>query len=292
MTQAHSFKPTTTTAPIAVLTVAMCSIQLGAVFAKQLFPAVGAVGATALRLGVASLMLTAAWRPWRMRPSWPEVRSLVVYGMAMGWMNFFFYSSIERIPLGIAVAVEFTGPLAVAAVASRRAVDFGWIAIAAWGLVAMLPRGSGPIAMSGVGFALAAGLCWALYIVFGQKAGNVHGGSTAAFGTLAGALLFVPLGFAHAGAGLLSPALLPCAAAVGLLSSALPYSLEMFALTRLPARTFGILMSVQPALGALSGAVFLGERLSALQWTGIASVMLASVGSASSVRRALPPLAD
>jgi len=271
--------------------VAMASIQLGAVLAKGLFAQVGASGAAALRLALASLILLAVWRPWRVRPTARELRSIVIYGLAMGWMNFFFYLSLSRIPLGIAVALEFTGPLAVAMAASHRAVDFLWIALAALGLLALLPLGieSAPLPPLGIAFALAAGFCWALYIVFGRKAGAALGGRTAALGTVVGAAAIVPIGVAHAGAALAAPAILPAACAVAVLSSALPYSLEMYALTRLPTRTFGVLMSLQPALGALSGLCFLGESLTAVQWAAIASIMLGSGGSAATRRPSWPP---
>lgn len=279
--------------PVGALFVAMSSIQIGAAIVKDLFPVIGAAGATALRLALASCMLLVAWRPWRMRPTAREVRSIVIYGLAMGWMNLFFYLSLERIPLGIAVALEFAGPLTVAMAASHRPADFLWIALAAAGLLALLPLGIGskPLSASGTGYALAAGLCWAIYIVFGQKAGAVHGGRTAALGTLVGALVIVPIGIVHAGAAMFSPVLLPAGCAVALLSSALPYSLEMYALPRLPTRTFGVLMSLSPALGALSGLCFLAERLSAIQWAAIGSIMLASGGSAATSRPP-PPLPD
>jgi inner membrane transporter RhtA len=285
------FNPHSIALPVGALIVAMASGQLGAVLVKGLFPLIGAAGATALRLALASCMLLAVWRPWRMRPTAREVRSIVIYGLAMGWMNLFFYLSLNRIPLGIAVALEFTGPLAVAMAASHRAVDFLWVALAAAGLLALLPLGieSRPLAPAGIGFALAAGVCWALYILFGQRAGAVHGGGSAALGTLVGAVVIVPIGIAHAGAALFSPALMPAACAVALLSSAVPYSLEMYALTRLPTRTFGVLMSLSPALGALSGLCFLAERLTAIQWAAIASIMLASGGTAATSRpRPLP----
>jgi inner membrane transporter RhtA len=207
-------------------------------------------------------------------------------------MNLFFYSSLDRIPLGIAVALEFTGPLAVAMAASRRPIDFVWIVLAAFGLIAILPMGTGSQRLDpvGIGYALAAGVCWAIYIVFGQKAGNAHGGQTTAIGTVVGAIVIVPFGIAHAGAALLSPALLPAAITVALLSTALPYSLEMYALTRLPTRTFGVLMSGDPALGALSGLIFLGEKLSIVQWVAIASIMLASAGSAQTSRGGPQPV--
>ncbi|MEA3151550.1 MAG: inner rane transporter RhtA [Gammaproteobacteria bacterium] len=269
----------------------MASLQIGAAASKQLFPLVGASGATALRLAFGAFVLLAVWRPWRLRPSKREARTIVIYGFAMGWMNFFFYSSLARIPLGIAVALEFTGPLAVAMATSRRPIDFVWIALAAVGLIALLPLKHGAASLSGAGisFALAAGVCWGLYIVFGQKAGNAHGGPTTALGTLAGAMVIVPIGIGHAGMALLSPAVLPVAFGVALLSTALPYSLEMFALTRLPTRTFGVLMSIEPALGALSGLAFLGETLSAIQWAAIACIMIASAGSAATNRAGPTP---
>jgi inner membrane transporter RhtA len=279
--------------PLAALLVAMVSVQTGAALVKGLFPRVGVAGATTLRLALASLMLLAVWRPWRRLPKARETRSLLIYGVAMGVMNLCFYSALARIPLGIAVALEFSGPLAVAMAASHRAVDFAWVGLAALGLVALLPLGLAhePLSPAGIAFALAAGACWALYIVFGQKAGSLHGGMTAALGTVIGAIVITPFGLAQAGAALLDPRILPAACGVALLSSALPYSLEMFALTRLPTRTFGVLMSGEPALGALSGWCFLDERLSLVQWAAVASIMLASAGSAITSRRAAPPTA-
>jgi len=277
-----------------MLAIAMVSVQSGAALVKGLFPIAGVAGATTLRLVLASLMLALVWRPWRLRCKRQERRAILIYGASMGLMNFLFYSSLERIPLGIAVAVEFTGPLGVAIAASRRPVDFLWIALAATGIVALLPLGSDSrmLSVTGLCYALGAGICWALYIVFGQRAGAAHGGATAALGTAVGAALITPFGLAQAGPALLSPGLLPAACGVALLSSALPYSLEMYALTRLPTRTFGVLMSAEPALGALSGFGFLGERLSALQWAAIASIMIASGGSAATSGPSLPPLKD
>ncbi|MGO9931141.1 MAG: EamA family transporter [Steroidobacteraceae bacterium] len=262
---------------------AMVSFQLGAVLAKGLFPAVGAVGAAALRLAIAAAILFAAWRPWRLRVNWREARTIVIYGVAMGWMNFFFYQALRSIPLGIAMALEFTGPLGVALAASRRPIDYLWVLMAVIGVLVLLPLGFGsqPLPPAGIAWALAAGACWALYIIFGRKAGAAHGGRTTAWGTLIGALFIVPIGVAHSGAQLFAPKLLPAAVGVALLSSALPYSLEMFAMPRVPTRTFGVLMSLEPALGALSGLIFLGESLTLIQWAAIASIMAASAGSAA-----------
>lgn len=283
-----------TALPVGVLIIAMVSFQLGATIAKQLIPAVGASGATALRLALAAVILLVVWRPWRVRPNRRELRVIIIYGLSMGWMNFFFYLSLRTLPLGISVALEFAGPLAVAMLASRRPIDFVWIVLAALGLVALLPLGHepAPLAPLGVVYALAAGLCWALYIVFGQKAGAAHAGRTVALGTLVGALVIVPIAVAQSGARLLSPALLPAALGVAVLSSALPYSLEMFSMTRLPTRTFGVLMSLDPALGALAGLCLLGERLTLIQWLAIGSIILASAGSAATstpaIRTSLP----
>jgi inner membrane transporter RhtA len=282
----------TIAAPIAVLIAAMFCFQLGAVIAKGMFPIVGAAGTTALRMGLASLILLAVWRPWRMRFRPRELRVIVYYGLALGCMNFFFYLSLSTIPLGIAVALEFAGPLALAMAASRRAIDFLWIVMAALGLLALLPLGFGSRTLDsmGVAYGLAAGVFWALYIYYGRKAGAAHGGQTTALGMLVGAIVIVPIGAVQTGAQLLSPAILPAALGVAVLSSALPYSLEMLAMPRLPTRTVGVLMSLDPALGALSGLCFLGERLTWLQWAAIASIMAASAGSAATSRTDMPQL--
>jgi inner membrane transporter RhtA len=212
---------------------------------------------------------------------------IIYYGLALGCMNFFFYLSLSTIPLGIAVALEFAGPLALAMAASRRAIDFLWILMAALGLLALLPAGSGARSLdpAGVVYGLAAGFFWALYIHFGRKAGAAHGGQTTALGMLIGAIVIVPIGAVQAGAHLLAPAILPAALGIALLSSAVPYSLEMLAMPRLPTRTVGVLMSLDPALGALSGLCFLAEHLSWMQWAAIASIMAASMGSAATSSR-------
>ena len=275
--------------PIAALMVAMACFQLGAALAKGLFPIVGAGGTAALRLAIASVILLAVWRPWHLRFTQTQLRIVLVYGVAMGWMNFFFYLALSHIPLGITMALEFTGPLGVALFASRRPIDFLWILLAVLGLAALLPLGFGGATLStlGIAYALAAGVCWALYIVFGRKAGTAHGGQITSLGMVIGAFIIVPIGYAHSGTQLFSPAILPMAIAVAVLSSALPYTLEMFAMPRIPTRTFGVLMSLNPALGALSGLAFLGESLTFIQWMAIASIIAASAGSAST-RELLP----
>ncbi|MGF0242704.1 threonine/homoserine exporter RhtA [Gordonia sp. IEGM753] len=266
---------------VGLLIIAMASIQSGASLAKSMFPVVGAQGTTTLRLVFASVIMLLLLRPWRAKLTAKSLRTVIVYGMALGGMNFLFYMSLNTVPLGIAVALEFTGPLAVAIYASRRAIDFLWIALAIVGLLLLIPTGAtaAGIDLVGAGYALAAGVCWALYILFGQKAGADNGVQTAALGVMIAALFVAPIGIFHAGAALLTPSLIPVAIGVAVLSTALPYTLEMIALTRLPARTFGTLMSIEPAIGALSGLLFLNEYLSLSQWMAILCIILASVGA-------------
>ena len=282
---------------IGMLLISMVSYQCGASLAKHLFPQVGAQGATAYRLGLSALILLLWRRPWRRsgtsqdtgRRDW---RALWGYGLSMGAMNLVFYMSLRTIPLGIAVALEFTGPLALALFGSRRLLDFVWIALVVAGLALLLPLRGQMHALDPVGvmYALAAGVGWALYIVLGKKAGAAHGADAVTLGTSVGALLAIPFGIAHAGSALLSPTLLPYALGVAVLSSALPYSLEMVALTRLPARTFSTLLSLEPAIAALAGVALLGEQLSLLQWLAIVTIIVAAAGTALSVRR--PMLAE
>ncbi|QHF27924.1 MULTISPECIES: threonine/homoserine exporter RhtA [Pseudomonas] len=278
--------------PIGLLLIAMASIQSGASLAKSMFPIVGAQGTTTLRLIFASIIMLLLLRPWRAKLSTRTLRTVIIYGMALGGMNFLFYMSLRTVPLGIAVALEFTGPLAVALYASRRAVDFLWIGLAVIGLLLLIPIGqtSASIDLVGASYALGAGVCWALYILYGQKAGAENGIQTAALGVMIAALFVAPIGIAHAGSALLTPALLPIALGVAILSTALPYSLEMVALTRMPARTFGTLMSIEPAFGALSGLLFLGEVLTVAQWLAIAAIITASVGATLSLRKESPAL--
>lgn len=267
--------------PLLLLMIAMASIQSGASLAKGLFPVVGAQGTTTLRLVFASLIMLAILRPWRARLTARSLRSLVIYGIALGAMNFLFYMSLRTVPLGIAVALEFTGPLAVALASSRKAIDFVWILLAATGLVLLIPVGASdaPLDLTGAAYALGAGVCWAAYILFGQKAGADHGVQTAALGVLIAAIFIAPIGLVHAGPALFDLTLIPAAIGVAVLSTALPYSLEMIALTRMPARTFGMLASLEPVFAALSGLVFLQEVLSLTQWLAITAIIVASIGT-------------
>lgn len=266
----------------------MLSFQAGASVAKQLFPIVGAPGTTALRLGLSAIIVSALQRPWRTVPprtAWPMI---ALYGIALGTMNFTFYMAIRTIPLGVAVALEFTGPLAVACLASRRRIDVAWVVLAAIGVFFLLPVAphAAHLDPTGVVFALAAGLSWALYIVFGQRAGRLHGVAAATWGMLVAALLVVPLGVSLSGVRALTMKTILLGTAVAVLSSAVPYTLEMIGLRRLSARTYGTLMSLDPALATLTGLLVLGERLTPGQWLAVAAITVASIGVVSSERAA------
>ncbi len=281
-------RPSAPLLPVAALVAGMVSIQGGAALAKSLFPLVGAAGVTALRVGFSAAILTAVWRPWRRVVPLRDMAAIALYGVVLGGMNLLFYLSLRTIPLGVAVAIEFVGPLGVALASSRRPSDLAWIGLAVLGLGLLLPlSGSAAINPAGAALALAAGLCWAFYILAGQRAGRVDGGLAVSLGMSVAALVVVPFGVAEAGTALLAPPVLGIGLAVAVLSSALPYSLEMFALRRLDRQSFSVLMSLEPAVAALAALAVLGERLTGLQWLAVACVVTASAGIAS--RRGTDP---
>lgn len=274
-------------APALAILASMISVNVGAAFAKGLFPLVGSAGVTALRVGLAACLLLAFWRPWRRLPSRADARNLLVYGLMLGCMNLTIYAAFARIPIGVAIAIEVTGPLALVLLSSRRPLDVAWVACAAVGLWLLSPLYGGGVALDpvGVAWALAAAFCWAMYIVFGKRVSTLEGGHAVAWGMLVASLCAVPVGIAQAGSALFTPAVLAAGLAVAVLSSILPYSLEMAALARLPRRLFGILVSAGPAIGALAGYFVLGERLSSVQWLAIALIIAATAGSAATANR-------
>ena len=276
---------------VAVL-LAMVTIQSGASFAKQLFPIVGPEGTSALRAFFAALVLTVIFRPWRARLSAKGWRNVIFYGACLGAMNIIFYLAIERIPLGIGVALEFTGPLAVAFFSARKKRDFAWAILAVAGVCLLLPDIGGASAESldpvGVILALTAGAFWAGYIVFGNKTGNEgSGGITVTLGMLVAAICVVPIGVASQGIALLSPQAIFIGFAVGVFSSAIPYTLEMSAMRNMPKQTFSIMMSVEPAVAAIAEFIIIDETLTLSQWFAVALVVIATAGS-SATQKQLP----
>ncbi len=274
--------------PVLLLLLSMLSIQSGASLAKSLFPVIGAPAVTALRLLLGTLILFFIFKPWRLKFTRESIIPLFLYGLSLGAMNYLFYLALETIPLGIAVALEFTGPLAVAMFSSRRAIDFLWIILVIAGLGLLLPIGDNihdgldPLGML---YALGAGVGWALYIVFGQRAGKGYGAATVSVGSLIAAFIFVPIGMLQSSPDIMfSWSILPVALAIAILSTAFPYTLEMIALTRLPAKTFGTLMSLEPCMGAFIGIIFLHEHLTLIQWIALAFIVLASIGSTATMK--------
>lgn len=282
--------------PAALLVLGSCSsFQVGAAFATRLFPATGAGGATLLRLGFAACLLLALARPdvraWG-REQW---RAIVLYGLSLALTNGFFYASISRIPLGVAVTVQFLGPLTLAAALSRRARDLSWVAIAAIGVFLLGRAGDsggaagtangGHLDPVGLGFALVAGVGWALYVLAGAHAGRtVPGRGGLAVALCIGALALVPFGVRGAAHLTAHPGLVFVALATALTASVVPYSLELSALRRIPRRTFGVLLSLEPGIAAFAGWLLLSQRINVLTVVAIAVVVLASAGSTATAR--------
>ena len=270
------------------------SVQGGAVLAKGLFPVLGAAGTTSLRIGLSALVLGVLVRPrlGRLRPV--QWRAVVPYGLALGLMNFLFYCALARVPLGLAVTLEFVGPLGLALAGSRRGADVGWAALAGVGIALLAPWSGQGVDFAGMVYALAAGGCWAVYIVLGRRTAAVLPGQQAvAIGMLFAALPVLPLGLASGRLLALTPHLLLLGGLLALFSSVLPFSLEMQALRILPTRTFSILMSLEPAAAALSGWLLLGERLLLGQWLAVGCIVMASAGATLAASRPPPaPVAE
>ncbi len=259
---------------------AIASVQFGSAVATHLFTAVGPSGAVLLRLVSASVVLVAVARPRLRGHSRGNLVLAGAFGIALAAMNLSFYAALHRIPLGIAVSLEFVGPLGVAVAGSRRRIDILWVLLAAGGILALTRGGTSHLSAAGVFFALLAGAFWGAYILISARVGQSFvGGSGLALAMCFASVVALPFGIAAGGTHLLSLRSLAIGSAVGMLSSAIPYSFELEALRRIAAHVFGVLMSIEPAMAALAGLIVLGQGLSARAILGMALVVAASVGA-------------
>jgi len=265
--------------PTAQVLAGIVSVQIGAAMAKQLFSTVGSTGTVALRLFFAAVVLLVVWRP-SLRLSRRAWAAVVSYGLVLGAMNLCFYLALARLPLGVTVTITFLGPLAVAIGGSRRWLDGLWALLAAGGVVLLAEGGGGDVQLVGILLALATAVCWASYILLSVALGrHTTDGGGLALGMALATVVVAPIGIADAGTALLEPSVLVVGFAVALLSSVIPYSLELEALRRMPPKVFGVLMSLEPAVAALVGLLVLGEILGATQWLAVLMVVAASVGA-------------
>jgi inner membrane transporter RhtA len=273
--------------PVASILLAVFSVQGGATIAKGFFPVIGAAGTAAVRLGLSAIILLAVFRPPARRFTAAQWRAIVPYGVTIGIMNLLFYQALVRIPLGLTVTLEFVGPLGVAIFGSRRWLDAIWIVLAAIGIALIAPWQSGSaIDPLGVAIALLTGAGWAAYIVLGGRVSQLlTGGVAVATGMSIATLTVLPFALAGGGLASLAPRLYAAAVALAVLSSALPFTLEMNALRALPGRTFSILMSLEPAVAALCGLALLGEHLTKAQWVAVGLVIAASAGATATAHQ-------
>jgi inner membrane transporter RhtA len=260
---------------------AVGSVQFGAAFAKTLFDEIGPGGTVFLRVAFAAIVLVAVSRPALRGRSGADWRLMLAFGFTLVAMNLSYYESLNRIPLGIAVTFEFVGPLGVAVAGSRHALDLLWVALAAAGILLLSDFGTADLDRLGVALALLAGCFWAAYILLSARVGQrFPGGQGLALAMAAGALMLAPVGAGDGGAELIGVEVLAIGFAVAILSSVIPYTLELEALRRMPAGVFGVLMSLEPAAATLAGFLVLGEDLAARELVAIGLVVAASAGAA------------
>ncbi|MEU1306830.1 EamA family transporter [Streptomyces shenzhenensis] len=266
--------------PVGLVLSGGISVQFGAALAVTLMPRAGALGVVTLRLFAAAVVLLLVCRPRLRGHSRTDWGTVIVFGVTMAAMNGLFYQAADRIPLGAAVTLEVLGPLALSVLASRRAVNAVWAALALAGVFLLGGGGFTDLDPAGVAFALGAGAMWATYIVFSARTGRRFPQADGlALAMAVAALVFLPLGIAESGGKLLDPTTVALGSAVAVLSSVLPYTLELLALRRMPASTFAVLMSLEPALAATAGFLILSQSLSLTQSLAIALVVAASMGA-------------
>lgn len=272
--------------PVPAVLLAIISVQCGAAIAKTLFPAIGAAGTASMRIGVSAVILLLAYRPNLKAIRADQWKIVIPYGMALGAMNLIFYLAIERIHIGLAVTLEFIGPLLVAIIGSKRLIDYCWVLLAALGIILIAPWTNDRLDILGVIFALLAGALWAAYIVLGGKISKImNGGQAVSTGMLFAAILILPFGFFENGLTNLTPKLFGMGVALALLSSAIPFTLEMKALGQLPPRTFSILMSLEPAAASVCAFIFLQESLNFYEILAVICVIIASAGSTLTAKK-------
>lgn len=267
--------------PIPAILLAMLSVQGGAAIAKGLFPYIGPAGTASLRSGFSAILLLLIIRPKFHQLNARQWKTVIPYGMSLGTMNLVFYYALERIPLGLGVTLEFAGPLLLAVSGSRRWLDLLWVLLAGAGIALIAPWGGDTNTdLPGMIFALLAGGLWAAYIVWGGKVSRIlPGGEAVAIGMVFATLVTLPVALLTGGLAHFTPSMLFPGIALAVLSSAMPFSLELTALRHLSSRTFSILMSLEPAVATLCGMLFLKEHLSFYQWLAVALVIIASAGA-------------
>lgn len=272
--------------PVPAVLLAIVSVQCGAAIAKTLFPAIGAAGTASIRIGISAFILLLAYRPNLKTITPAQWKIVIPYGLSLGAMNLIFYFAIERIPIGLAVTLEFIGPLLVAIIGSKRLVDYCWVLLAAMGIALIAPWTNDRLDVLGILFALLAGGLWAAYIILGGKISKImNGGQAVSTGMLFAAILILPFGFLENGLANLTPKFLGMGVALALLSSAIPFTLEMKALGQLPPRTFSILMSLEPAAASICGFIFLQENLNFTEIMAVVCVVVASAGSTLTAKK-------
>jgi len=269
------------------------SIQSGAAIAKGIFPVLGAESTASLRIVLSALILLLFNRPNLRNLTIAQWKAVALYGLTLGAMNLIFYMAIARIPLALGVALEFIGPLALALAGSKRMIDFLWVILAAGGIALIAPWNHNGLNLTGVLLALLAGALWAAYIILGGRTSKIMDGRKAVtIGMIFASVVVLPVAIGNGLVTHLKPWMLLSGLALALLSSAIPFSLEMSALRRIPAKTFSILMSLEPAVAAISGLVFLHEYLSLYEWIAVALIIIASAGATLTAKKATPVAAD
>jgi len=272
--------------PVPAVLLSIISVQGGAAIAKGIFPVLGAAATSSLRIVLSALILVIYNRPNLKNITFAQWKLVSIYGITLGVMNLVFYLAIERIPLGLGVTLEFIGPLVLALTGSRKASDFLWVILAAAGIALIAPWSSKGLDLLGIFMALLAGVFWATYIVIGGRISKImDGGKAVTIGMLFASIVIIPFALAGGILDNIKPGIFLAGLALALLSSAIPFTLEMQALRKIPAKTFSILMSLEPAAGALSGLIFLHEYLTVFQWLAVFLVVIASAGAAITSRK-------